>query len=555
MRRARVLVAAMLLIAVTNGRAVHAQPAPVRATAVAATALGDIRSWDAAVDRMARDGDLRVRATVADTLLPGRVHERLDQFYKGVKVVGGDIARQTDGGLTVSIFGTLYQDITIGVEPAISADQARAIVERLSGAALGPLRQPALVILPDIPSSGAAGGYRRVYRAVAFTAADGVEYFIDAATGAVVRQLSAAQRQVAVAQSALGRGTGVLDDPQKMSVMSSTGVFLADDLLRPPRLRTFDMHGNLTRVLDFLNGVVALTVSDRASSSDNVWADGAVVDAHAYAGYVYDYYFKRFGRRGLDNNDVRLLGLVHPVNQADVLSQPSSVQGQYYTNAFYAGSGIMVYGEGLPANIVHIVGSLRQHWTYVSGALDIVAHELTHGVTEFTSNLIYLNESGALNEAFSDMMGTSVEFFYQPAGSGPLKADYLIGEDVVTPGGLRSLADPGSLGDPDHYSKRIGGASDNGGVHTNSTIAAHAFYLSIEGGTNRTSGLAVQGVGAANRDQIEKVFYRGFTQLMPSNATFAVARAVTIQAARDLYGAGSNAERAVTQAWTAVGVS
>ena len=98
-------------------------------------------------------------------------------------------------------------------------------------------------------------------------------------------------------------------------------------------------------------------------------------------------------------------------------------------------------------------------------------------------------------------------------------------------------------------------AADNGGVHTNSTIASHAFYLAIESGTNRTSRLAVQGVGSTNREQIEKVFYRGFTQLLPSNATFSLARAATIQAARDLYGTGSAPERAVTQAWTAVGVN
>jgi thermolysin len=210
----------------------------------------------------------------------------------------------------------------------------------------------------------------------------------------------------------------------------------------------------------------------------------------------------------------------------------------------------MVYGEGLPAGVT-IDG---QTWDFLSGALDIVAHELTHGVTEYTSNLVYRNESGALNESFSDMMGTSAEFFFQPPGSGLLKADYLIGEDVIRPGGLRSMANPGAFGDPDHYSKRFLGTNDNGGVHTNSGIPNQAFYLAIEGGTNRTSGSSVQGVGGANRQQIEKVFYRAFTELLPSNATFAVARAATIQSARDLYGAGSPAERAVTQAWTAVGV-
>jgi Zn-dependent metalloprotease len=91
-------------------------------------------------------------------------------------------------------------------------------------------------------------------------------------------------------------------------------------------------------------------------------------------------------------------------------------------------------------------------------------------------------------------------------------------------------------------------------VHTNSGISNQAFYLAIEGGTNRTSGLTVTGVGSASRDKIEKVFYRAFTQMLPANATFAVARAAAIQAARDLYGAGSNVEQAITQAWTAVGV-
>ena len=114
---------------------------------------------------------------------------------------------------------------------------------------------------------------------------------------------------------------------------------------------------------------------------------------------------------------------------------------------------------------------------------------------------------------------------------------------------------PASKGDPDHYSKRFLGTEDNGGVHINSGIPNQVFYLAIEGGTNRTSGLSVQGVGAGNREQIERVFYRTVTQLLPANATFAVARAASIQAARDLFGANSAAERAVTQAWTAVGVN
>jgi thermolysin len=152
------------------------------------------------------------------------------------------------------------------------------------------------------------------------------------------------------------------------------------------------------------------------------------------------------------------------------------------------------------------------------------------------------------------MMGVSVEFFFQLPGSGPLRADYVLGEDMIT-GGIRSIQNPAAFGDPDHYSLRYTGPEDNGGVHTNSGIATNAFYLAIEGGTHRISGINVPGVGAANREQIEKVFYRGFTQLMPASATFSTARAVTIQSARDLYGVGGPVESAVTQAWTAVGVN
>jgi hypothetical protein len=114
----------------------------------------------------------------------------------------------------------------------------------------------------------------------------------------------------------------------------------------------------------------------------------------------------------------------------------------------------------------------------------------------------------------------------------------------------RSLSNPRSSGDPDHYGLRFIG----GDPHYNSTIASHAFYLAIEGGVDRSSGLAVQGVGAGNREQIEKAFFRALTSLMPSSSTFALTRVATIQAARDLYGTGSAAERAVTQAWDAVGV-
>lgn len=518
---------------------------PRGVTSFAAGSPQDLRQWDPLADSMLRSGELRVRQVREDTQFDGRRVERADQYYRGVRVFGADISRQMDDkGVVRSMFGRIYPGIDISTNPSIAAAAVKAAVTGFAGLEQAGDNQPELVILPI--DDGAT--FRLAWRMRAVTdRMDIVQYFTDAQTGAVLRQYSDRQTQ-----STVGRAVGVLGDSKKISVTGGGGTFTARDLLRPPVVETDDMKGDPVRTLSYLDGLIALGPADVAADSDNNWTDGAVNDAHVYAGYTYDYYFKRFGRRGLDNDNIRIRSLVNPVRRtAQDIAAYFNLFPDFFVNAFYAGGGVMVYGVGLPPGFT--LGG--RSWNHLAGALDIVAHELTHGVTDYSSGLIYFSESGALNEAFSDIMATSVEFFFQPAGSGDLRADYLCGEDVIKPGGLRSMENPQVFGDPDHYSRRFLGMADNGGVHINSGIANHAFYLAVEGGTNRTSGLAVQGVGSANREQMEKVIYRAFTQMLPSNATFALARAATIQAARDLYGAGSNAERAVTQAWTAVGVN
>ena len=316
------------------------------------------------------------------------------------------------------------------------------------------------------------------------------------------------------------------------------------------------MRGNLDRTEFVLDVLTPIVPSDVASDADNKWTDADVVDAHAYAGWYYDYLYKRFGRNGLDNNNLRMPVFVHPVRIEDIGKQPLDVIGLFYLNAFSCGTcgpngrGAIVLGEGAPNGTYYRGIDVKPF----SAALDVVAHELTHQVTSNTARLngFPYSEAGALNEGFSDIFGVSTAFFFLPPGNGPMQASYFQGKDLTVPSGLfgRSMANPRATGDPDHYSQRILGYDS----HYNSTILSHAFYLAIEGGTNRTSGLNVEGVGAANREQIEKVFFRALTALLPSSATYALARDTTIQAARDLYGAGSTVERAVTQAWNAVGV-
>jgi thermolysin len=506
-----------------------------------------LRTWDATVDSMRRSGELVLTRTRTDTVLAGRTHERYEQYVHGIRVVGGEITRQLNRDVTTSIFGELHQVSGVADQPDISEAAARDLFRSMTAREVPENRPIELVILQKDD-----GRYALSYAAHVWTAEGWMQTYIDAQNGDVLLRYNDLQKQ-----SAVGTGTGVLGDTKKISTRLQSGRYTADDALRPPVLITYDLQGNLSRTENYLNGIYVATTTDIASDSDNIWTDTATVDAHVYLGYTYDYYFKRFGRSGLDDRNAPIYAITHPVPRSSFATLSADDLGTFLLNAFWCGGcgptfrGAMVFGDGLPAGIT--LGG--QTFDYFSGGLDIVAHELTHGLTQYTSNLIYRNESGALNEAFSDIIGTSVEFFYQTPGNGPRQADYLVGEDIIRPGGDRSLANPALYGDPDHYTKRYTGTSDNGGVHTNSLVASHAFYLAIEGGVNRTSGLAVTGVGSANREQIEKVFYRAFAFLMPANATFSIARAVTIQASRDVYGANSAAERAITQAWTAVGVN
>jgi thermolysin len=533
-----------------------AQPSTVQITATTASDLG---AWDGYMNQLVQAGRLRARRIDRDPSLPTRTIERWQQLHAGVPIWGVEIVRDADNVAPVSIFGETAGDVRLSSEPGLTVDSAADRLTDAGGAGARLLTPAQLVILPL-----ESGKYLLSYTGVVSNAEGVFRVFIDATSGAEVRRRSEIHRQ-----STVGTGRGVLGDQKKVSVVVEAGAYFADDRMRPPLLRTFDFRGNLVRAINVLNGA-PLSPAERASDTDNEWTDATAVDAHAHIGWTYDYYFKRHGRRGLDGNNREITTLINAVTPQGALTTPLSLW-LFVDNAFWCGvcgpgaNGVMFFGNGFPNNVFD--STTGQTVAPLAGSLDIAAHELTHGVIDSTSRLLASGESGALNEAFADIMGTSVEFFFQTAGSARGQADYLIGEDsfrALRPGsqdGIRSLANPqmfvSAAGNPvpDHYSRRYTGPLDEGGVHINAGFPGHAFYLAVEGGTNRTSGLTVQGVGGANRDQIEKVFYRAFVFLLPPNATFSMARAATVQAARDLHGANSAPERAVTQAWTAVGVN
>src|SRR5690348_2669074 len=177
----------------------------VRVDRIAAASPQALRDWDAITSSMLRSGELRIRQTRDDTLLPGQVTERADQYFRGVRVFGGDIARQLDAqGTVLSIFGSIYPGIDIATGPALDETAVRARVAALAGQAQADAAAPELVVLPRDDGSGFSLAWRM--RAIT-PAIDAVEYFLDAANGDVLLQYSDRE-----SQSAVGRATGVLGD-------------------------------------------------------------------------------------------------------------------------------------------------------------------------------------------------------------------------------------------------------------------------------------------------------------------------------------------------------
>lgn len=529
---------------------------------IAAVDASTLRDWDQMVDLESRTGGLRRYAAQPNHYLRDRQSERFAQYHEGVPVYGADLIRQTEAGVTTAIFGTVFTGIDVDATPGLTPSEARAAFDAMSAPPFGLVGEPGLWVLPL-----GDGEYTLAWRGTLSSFRD---VFIDAGTGEALFEVSR------IRQQAVGLGTGVLGDQRKMATESIGGTFRTRDSLRPAAIGTYDLENDETRFLSTLIAMIngaAPPLAALAADADNVWEDGTVVDVHPGAGWSYDYLATRLGWAGIDGRDGDITAFVHPVNPARVLAaaeqcfenaaDPFEECFQYVIflalidNAAYfypfpgtGSTGFMVFGEPfmLPRPLT---------------TLDVIAHEMAHGVTHFTAGLTYPppprpNEPGALSEAFSDIIAVATEFHVEEPGRGPLRADYLMGEDTGFP--IRSLRDPQALQNPitgpypDHYDNRYLGPLDQGGVHINATILGHAYFLAVEGGTNRTSGLSVTGVGHENRLDIERTFFNAWVNLVPSFADHAIVRQSLIRSATDLFGADAAATRAMREALDAVGI-
>jgi len=261
--------------------------------------------------------------------------------------------------------------------------------------------------------------------------------------------------------------------------------------------------------------------------------DPAADEAYDGAGATYDLYYDIFERNSIDDRGMELISIVHYL--------------QGYDNAFWNGER-MVYGDGdedLPEG-----DRIFNRFTI---AIDIIGHELTHGVTQYEANLVYKDQSGALNESFSDVFGSLVK--QRIRNQTAEQADWIIGEGLFTSKvngvGIRSMKNPGTAYDdpllgkdpqPAHMNDYVQTTSDNGGVHINSGIPNKAFYN------------VAMSLGGFAWEKAGKIWYKTLKDKLNANSDFYSAAQATIDVAGDLYGDNSVEQQAVRKGWEDVGI-
>jgi len=522
----------------------------------------------------------------------GYTHQKNQQYYKGVKVEFGTYTLHSKKGVVESISGEFYQTNNVKITPILSKGQAfQSALSHIGAQAylwedaaaskeLG-YKKPEgeLVLLPvfdNFKKKGEVEKLKLAYKFEIFTIRPmgGADVYVDAQNGNVLfynarvkhvdnfghdgreysKNTSSAIHEdlietfsaALVAGSAQTRYSGT----QTIETASSGAGFTLNDASRQVYTRNANNLAPSGSTLPYITNYTEFTDNDNnwtAAEYDNANKDNAALDAHWGAMKTYDYWQNVHGRNSYDNAGAQLRSYVHVDNN--------------YDNAFWF-LNVMSYGDG-SSN-----GTEGNGFFDALTSIDVAAHEIGHAVTEFTANLAYQRESGAMNEGFSDIWGAAVEHFAKGNGNdaAPDASIWLIGDEIDRRTGsaaLRSMSDPKLLGQPDTY----GGTNwvdvncgtptstnDYCGVHTNSGVLNYWFYLLTAGGsgTNDVGGsYNVSGIGMAKAGNLA---YRLESVYLSANSTFADARASAIQSAIDLYGAASAEEIAVTNAWHAVGV-
>ncbi|WP_445456029.1 M4 family metallopeptidase [Flavobacterium sp. HNIBRBA15423] len=506
----------------------------------------------------------------------GLLHEKFQLYYNNVKVEFATYTINSKGGRIVSMNGEVYNPTKIDVNPTISATKALDFAKRTTSstsflwdnkneASLIGYSKPQgeLVLLPDLKDVNIEGTQPELLLAYKFdiyaiNPVSRADVYIDAKNGKVLFYNATIKHatnfghgsahlftekhicsennnaeKITKTFEALVSGTAATrySGSQSIETTLSGSSYILRDNTRGNGVNTYDLNTgtNYNSAVNFTDNDNNWTTAEHSANKDN-----GALDAHWGAEKTYDYWSAVHNRNSFNNSGAAINSYVH--------------YSSNYDNAFWDGSR-MTYGDG--------------SGTYfdILTSLDVAAHEIGHAVCTYTANLAYQRESGALNEAFSDIWGATVEYY-----AAPNKSPWLIGEDIERRSGhaaLRSMSDPNSEGQPDTYGGTYWSnpncgtptqSNDYCGVHRNSGVLNHWFYILSVGksGTNDIgNSYSVTGISI---DKAAKIAYRLESVYLSANSTFANARTYGIQAAVDLYGAGSAEVIATTNAFYAVGI-
>lgn len=529
--------------------------------------------------QLANDNKFQLKSQKTDEL--GFLHQRFQQTYKGIPVEFAQPVLHAKNGIVQTISGEYYDvnDLTVTAGLAKGSAFAKALSHTNASAYMWDDQESArnlgyekpegeLVILPLF--DGDQVSMKLAYKFDIYAtqpisrgnlyidAQHGQALFFDAIikhadnfghVGEVPAYTMTEAEACAFEDKAFAAGTAATrySGTRTIETRQINGSWTLRDNTRGNGVNTYNSGGQASYPsTNFTDGNNSWTEYDNAAK------DNAALDGHWGAEVTYDYWMNIHNRNSFNGSGAAINSYIH---YDDVPG------GLGYDNAFWNGS-VMTYGDG-SSN-----GAEGNGYFDALTSLDVAAHEIGHAVTTFTANLAYQRESGGLNEGYSDIWGAAVEHFAKGNGSdiNPAADIWLIGDEIDRRTGsaaLRSMSDPKSLGQPDTY----GGtywkepncgtptqSNDYCGVHTNSGVLNHWFYLAVTGGSGTNDVGDVYNVTGIGMLKAGKIAYRAINTYLSANSTFAQARTAMIQSAQDLYGADGQEEQTVTNAMYAVNV-
>ncbi|EOQ04743.1 LPXTG-domain-containing protein cell wall anchor domain [Bacillus cereus VDM021] len=464
---------------------------------------------------------------------------RMQQTYEEKEVYGYQLTAHVDKkGVIKSVSGDSAQnlkqeDLTKPIN--LSQEEAKQYIYTKYGNDINFVSEPEVkeVIFVDENNGQASNAYQVTFAAATPKYVSGT-YLVNANNGEMLKNmvqesdLKASKKLVGALKesrksnltSLTGTGKDDLGISRTFGISKqSNGKYALADYTRGQGIETYDVkYRDINKEERYYPGILA-------TSTSTTFNDPKAVSAHFLATKVYDFYKNKYERNSFDNKGQKVASVVHGWDSEDT-NDPKN-----WENAFSANinnSSMLVYGDPIVK------------------AFDVAGHEFTHAVTSSESNLEYSGESGAINEALSDIMGTAIEKYINNG-----KFNWTMGEQTGSV--FRDMANPSSVPSstgvpyPDDYSEfNDFNGWDNGGVHFNSSIINKVAYLIAKGGTH--NGVTVKGIG---EDKMFDIFYYANTDELNMTSGFSELRSACLRVAANKYGAKSTEAQAVQKAFDA----